>query len=293
MDEKNEIESEGSKKNTKEDEFSKGDQKENGGSRKNDKSFKVSKKKKEAEVSRIPLPLHFQEERKAEDVSELDPNMTKMLTSFKQLCGLSSVITEEFIQVAQDDNVEEETTASEHYKPSCKLVDNLTLEDRYMMVKDDMIQRVEKKDKKIEDYSGAKPAVITEKVGKKKLKKLRRQEREKTKGKDWFDMPAPEMTEERKLDLELLQMRGALDPKRFYKRSDMRETPKYFQIGTVVDSPYDFYSDRIPTKARKRTMVDELLADAEFKRYNKRKYVQIIESQPKMRHSKAKRNKDK
>jgi len=106
-------------------------------------------------------------------------------------------------------------------------------------------------------------------------------------------MPAPEMTEERKLDLELLQMRGALDPKRFYKRSDMRETPKYFQIGTVVDSPYDFYSDRIPTKARKRTMVDELLADAEFKRYNKRKYVQIIESQPKMRHSKVKRNKEK
>merc|ERR1711973_146271 len=103
---------------------------------------------------------------------------TKVLTSFKQLCGLSSVITEEFIQVAQDDSVEEETTASKHYKPSCKLVDNLTLEDRYLMEKDDIIQRVDKKDKKIEDYSGAKPAVITEKVGKKKLKKLRREERE-------------------------------------------------------------------------------------------------------------------
>merc|ERR1739847_178764 len=84
-----------------------------------------------------------------------------------------------------------------------------------------------------------------------------------------------------------------LDPKRFYKRSDVRELPKYYQIGTVVDSPYDFYSDRIPTKARKRTMVDELLADAAFKRYNKRKYVQIIENQPKMRYSKTKKNKDK
>jgi Fcf2 pre-rRNA processing len=34
-------------------------------------------------------------------------------------------------------------------------------------------------------------------------------------GKDWFNMPALELTEERKNDLELLQMRGALDPKRY------------------------------------------------------------------------------
>jgi hypothetical protein len=34
------------------------------------------------------------------------------------------------------------------------------------------------------------------------------------KGKDWFNMAALELTEERKNDLELLQMRGALDPKR-------------------------------------------------------------------------------
>merc|ERR1719268_314970 len=67
-----------------------------------------------------------------------------------------------------------------------------------------------------------------------------------------------------------------MDPKRFYKKSDNRDLPKYFQIGTVVDSPYDFYTDRVPKKARKRTMVDELLADAEFKKFNKRKYVEII-----------------
>ncbi len=39
-----------------------------------------------------------------------------------------------------------------------------------------------------------------------------------------------------------------------------------FQVGTVVDSPVDFYSSRIPKKQRKRTMVEELLADAEFRR---------------------------
>jgi len=152
--------------------------------------------------------------------------------------------------------------------------------------------RTQKKPQEVEDYSGAAPAIIQEKIGKKKLKKIKKEEREKTKGSGWFNMPAPELTEESRRDLELLQMRGALDPKRFYKKSDAKNLPKYFQIGTVVDSPYDFYSDRIPTKARKRTMVDELLADAEFKKYNKRKYVEIIEAknskEPRMRRTKKK-----
>merc|ERR1712083_833713 len=107
----------------------------------------------------------------------------------------------------------------------------------------------------LEDTSGAAVATYSPKVGKKKMKKLKKAEREKNKGKDWFNMPALELTEERKADLELLQMRGVLDPKRFYKRSDKEGLPKYFQIGT---------------------MVDELLADAEFKKFQKRKYVEII-----------------
>ena len=52
----------------------------------------------------------------------------------------------------------------------------------------------------------------------------------KTKGKGWYNMPAPEMTEEKKNDLEVLQMRKALDPKRFYKKTDIRALPKYFQV---------------------------------------------------------------
>ena len=132
-----------------------------------------------------------------------------------------------------------------------------------------------------EDYSGAAFAVHKPKVGKRKLKKLKKEERERTKGKDWYDMAAPEMTEERQRDLELLQMRGALDPKRFYKKSDWKTLPKYFQVGTVVDSAANFYTDRVPSKQRKKTMVDELLADAEFKKYNKRKYVEIIEDKSK------------
>lgn len=43
-------------------------------------------------------------------------------------------------------------------------------------------------------------------------------------------MAAPEITEARKHDLEVLQMRKVLDPKRFYKSFDTKATPKYFQV---------------------------------------------------------------
>lgn len=34
----------------------------------------------------------------------------------------------------------------------------------------------------------------------------------------------------------------------------------------MVDNPIDFYHSRIPKKERKRTIVEELLADSEFRR---------------------------
>ncbi|NXN12435.1 TDIF2 protein, partial [Indicator maculatus] len=108
------------------------------------------------------------------------------------------------------------------------------------------------------------------------LKKQRRAEREKTTGDGWFGMKAPEITNELKNDLKVLKMRASLDPKHFYKKNDRDGLPKYFQIGTVVDSPIDFYHSRIPKKQRKRTIVEELLADSEFRRYNKKKYQEIM-----------------
>ena len=40
----------------------------------------------------------------------------------------------------------------------------------------------------------------------------------------------------------MLRLRGAFDPKRFYKSIDNSKFPKYFQMGTVVEGPTDFYS---------------------------------------------------
>ena len=75
---------------------------------------------------------------------------------------------------------------------------------------------------------------IKPKLGKKASKKAKKLEREKTKGDAWYNLPATEVTEEIKRDLEVLKMRDALDPKRFYKKNASKELPKYFQVTSVT-----------------------------------------------------------
>ncbi|XVF71195.1 hypothetical protein PTKIN_Ptkin12aG0016600 [Pterospermum kingtungense] len=93
-----------------------------------------------------------------------------------------------------------------------------------------------------------------------------------------FDMPAPTLTPELKKDLQLLKLRGAIDPKRHYKKdSKSKALPKYFQVGTVVESVTDYYSGRMTKKERKPTLADELLSDPTVRQYRKRKVREIEE----------------
>jgi len=101
-------------------------------------------------------------------------------------------------------------------------------------------------------------------------KKQARLERATSTGGDWFNMKAPEMTEEVKQNLEVLQMRSAINKKRVYKKNDMRVLPKYFAMGTVVEHAADFYSSRIPRKQRRKTLVEELMADVDAKKQLKK-----------------------
>ncbi|XP_015113866.1 deoxynucleotidyltransferase terminal-interacting protein 2 [Diachasma alloeum] len=126
-------------------------------------------------------------------------------------------------------------------------------------------------------------------ISRRQRKARAERERERSKGKKWFNLPATEMTDEVKHDLEIIQMRSVLDPKQFYKKNDVKALPKFFQIGKVVDSPLDFYHGRLTKKERKRTIVDELMADAEFAKYNKRKYKEIVDEKRQM-HYKAHRH---
>ncbi|XP_057420029.1 rRNA-processing protein fcf2-like [Lotus japonicus] len=75
------------------------------------------------------------------------------------------------------------------------------------------------------------------------------------------------------------ELRGAIDPKRHYKKGDSKSKtlPKYFQMGTVVDSPLDFFSGRLTKKERRASLADELLADQNLVAYRKRKVREIEE----------------
>ncbi|EDV99001.1 deoxynucleotidyltransferase terminal-interacting protein 2 [Drosophila grimshawi] len=115
---------------------------------------------------------------------------------------------------------------------------------------------------------------------------LNRSERSKTKGSGWFDLPATEITREMRNELKIIQMRSVLDPKHFYKKNDLRVLPKYFQVGTVQHSPLDYYSER-HTRKTKKSLVDELLADEDFQKFNKRKYKEVIQRTDKSAHRKA------
>nr|KYP68881.1 rRNA-processing protein fcf2 [Cajanus cajan] len=86
-----------------------------------------------------------------------------------------------------------------------------------------------------------------------KLNKLLRKQVKDTAGEKWFNMPAQTITPELQKDLQLLK------------------------VGTVVDSPLDFFSGRLTKKERKATLADELLSDQNLASYRKRKVREIEE----------------
>uniref|UniRef100_A0A914LR10 Fcf2 pre-rRNA processing C-terminal domain-containing protein n=1 Tax=Meloidogyne incognita TaxID=6306 RepID=A0A914LR10_MELIC len=127
-----------------------------------------------------------------------------------------------------------------------------------------------------EDYD-SKPLDEVLKRSKTQEKKIRKSQNSQTAGESWFGLPASEMDEEKRRDLELIQMRNILDPKQHYKKSDRNVLPKYFQIGQIVESSADFYSARLNKKQRKNTLAEELMNDHEIIAKNKKHYAKIIQ----------------
>jgi hypothetical protein len=91
-----------------------------------------------------------------------------------------------------------------------------------------------------------------------------------------------------------------MDPKRFYRKDEgegkgIKGLPKYFavssrllcrtiesegrhKVGQIIatESPFGgSNTDNLPKSQRKRTLVDELIDDAETKRYAKRKFNEL------------------
>ncbi|KAG6841965.1 hypothetical protein C0991_004456 [Blastosporella zonata] len=123
------------------------------------------------------------------------------------------------------------------------------------------------------------------KSGKPLTRKEKKELKNKTAGSDWFDLPAPAEADLPRLyrEVEALRLRNQLDPKRFYRKDEgegkgIKGLPKYFAIGTILPSSTPFGTasgDNLTRANRKRTLVDELVDDAEAKRYAKKKFEDL------------------
>jgi len=92
-----------------------------------------------------------------------------------------------------------------------------------------------------------------------------------------------------KRDLQLLQLRSVLDPKRHYKKENTRPAaPQFSQVGTVLEGPTEFYSARLLCRNRTKTIVEEVLAGEKTSGRLKRKYndIQVAKTSGKKAHYK-------
>jgi Fcf2 pre-rRNA processing protein len=81
-----------------------------------------------------------------------------------------------------------------------------------------------------------------------------------------------------KRDLQILRLRGVLDPKvHFKKQSAKSQEPRYCHVGQVVEGPTEFFSARLAKKGRKRSLADEVLAISGLKAKTKARYSVIQE----------------
>jgi len=123
------------------------------------------------------------------------------------------------------------------------------------------------------------------KTGKPLTKKETKAIRNQTAGPSWFDLPAPAAADLPRLyrEVEALRLRNQLDPKRFYRKDEgegkgIKGLPKHFAIGTIIPSSTPFgtaSADNLSRANRKRTIVDELVDDAEAKSYAKKKFKDL------------------
>jgi Fcf2 pre-rRNA processing len=54
-----------------------------------------------------------------------------------------------------------------------------------------------------------------------------------------------------------------------------------------LENPLDFYQDRDVKKIKSKSLVEELLQDAEFQKFNKRKYQEAVKSKKTSGYNKA------
>lgn len=118
------------------------------------------------------------------------------------------------------------------------------------------------------------------------MKRLRKLERE-NKLEDHYGMQRKDLTPEERNDLVLLKMRNYLNPKTYFKSSDFKQLPKFFQVGTYIDGGDEVKgSGRIRRKERSADLVSEFLKEDQKISFSKKKFGEIQKAKQKFNKNK-------
>ncbi len=98
----------------------------------------------------------------------------------------------------------------------------------------------------------------------------------------WSGMKKNALTPEMKDELNLIQLRGYINPKSFLKKPDWKSLPEYFQVGTVVDGGDEPKSMKMPKRERKGTLIDQFLSDDKDVSWSKNKFKESQEQMKKV-----------
>lgn len=130
-------------------------------------------------------------------------------------------------------------------------------------------------------------------------KRERQKEKEKTAGSKWFDLPAfprsfagkkgsltkgngnihsrGPTAEEMRREVQAIRLRNAMDPKRFYRGGNGtgdKSMPAFAQMGKIISSNLEPAST-LTRSERGKTVIDELVKDAQNAAYTKRKFNEV------------------
>eukprot|EP01083_Nonionella_stella_P001520 4380_1 len=97
--------------------------------------------------------------------------------------------------------------------------------------------------------------------------RVRRRRRRDNAGKKWFGMGAGKLTPKNKMHFLMLKYRHMLY--RDHKPTKVKEdfVPKYFQMGTIIEGPTEFYSSRLKKRNRRSSWANEYLSNPTTKQW--------------------------
>lgn len=119
------------------------------------------------------------------------------------------------------------------------------------------------------------------------MKRHRKEMEDRTLGNRWGDMKKQDANPELESDLTILQLRKFMNPKFFFKSSENKALPKYFQVGTIMDGGDDFVGGRLKKKERKNNLIDMFLTEDKDLQYSRKKFLEIQKDKQKYRRNKS------